>query len=319
MIARLIEYCIRGRLVVILVTAGVAVWGVYCVLHTPVDAIPDLSENQVVVFTDWMGRAPQEIDDQVTYPLSVDLKGLTGVKAVRSASEFGFSMITVIFEDSIDFYFARTRVQERLAAAATYLPPGVTPYMAPDATALGQIFWYTVEGDGYSLDELRAIQDWFVRYQLYVPGVAQVASVGGFVREYQVDVDPGRLRAMGIPLGTVVEAVSGSNMAAGGKVIVQAGAEYLIRGVGWLRDRKDLENVVVADRGGVPVFLRDLAKVQLGPEFRRSILEKNGREATGGVVMMRYGANPLAVTRAIKERIELLQAGLPQGVRIVPF
>ena len=190
MIPQIIEYSVRNRFIVLLMVAFIAVWGTYCVFKTPIDAIPDLSENQVIVFTDWMGRSPREIDDQITYPLSVNLQGLAGVKSIRSSSEFNFSMINIIFDDKTDFYFARTRVMERLSAAGTYLPAGVTPYLAPDATALGQIFWYTVEGDGYSLDELRAIQDWYVRYQLYVPGVAQVASVGGMVREYQIDVDP---------------------------------------------------------------------------------------------------------------------------------
>ena len=188
MIGNIIEFSIRNRFVVILLSLGVAIWGVHSVINTPVDAIPDLSENQVIVFTDWMGRSPKEIEDQITYPLSVNLQGLAGVKAVRSSSEFNFSMINVIFEDKIDFYFARQRVSERLTLASTFLPPNVVPYLAPDANALGQIFWYTLEGDGYSLDELRAIQDWYVRYQLYVPGVAEVASAGGFVREYQIDV-----------------------------------------------------------------------------------------------------------------------------------
>ncbi len=319
MIPRVIEYCVRNRFVVLLIMAAVAVWGVYCVLKTPIDAIPDLSENQVIVFTDWMGRSPQEIDDQITYPLSVNLQGLAGVKAIRSASEFNFSMINIIFDDKTDFYFARTRVLERLNIAGTFLPPGVVPYLAPDATALGQVFWYTVEGDDYSVDELRALQDWYVRYQLYVPGVAQVASVGGFVREYQIDVDPDKLRAYELPLGSVFNAVAGSNIAVGGKVYFEANAEYLIRGVGWIRGVRDLENVVIAERQGTPIYVRNVAAVQLGPEYRRSMLEKNNREAVGGVVMMRYAENPLLVTKAIKQRIEQLQPGLPPGVRIVPF
>ena len=319
MIAKLIDFSVRNRFLVLLLTAVVAGWGVWCVYRTPVDAIPDLSENQVIVFTDWMGRSPREIDDQITYPLSVNLQGLAGVKAIRSSSEFNFSMINIIFDDRTDFYFARQRVLERLNIASTFLPAGVVPYLAPDATALGQIFWYTVEGDGYSLDELRAIQDWYVRYQLYVPGVAEVASVGGFVREYQIDVDPEKLRAYEIPLGAVFDAVARSNIAVGGKVYFESGAEYLIRGVGWLRGTRDLERVVVAERQGVPIYVSNLATVQLGPEYRRSMLEKNGHEAVGGVVLMRFGENPLAVTQAIKARIEELQAGLPQGVAIVPF
>ncbi len=319
MIPQVIEYSVRNRFIVLLLVAVVAVWGTYCVLKTPIDAIPDLSENQVIVFTDWMGRSPQEIDDQITYPLSVNLQGLAGVKAIRSSSEFNFSMINIIFDDKTDFYFARARVLERLNVAATFLPQGVVPYLAPDATALGQIFWYTVEGDGYSLDELRAVQDWYVRYQLYVPGVAEVAGAGGFVREYQIDVDPDKLRAYDLPLGKVFDAVARSNISVGGKVFFEAKAEFLIRGVGWLRGTKDLENVVVAERKGVPIYVRNVAAVQLGPEYRRSMLEKNGREAVGGVVLMRYGENPLAVTQAVKDRIEQLQAGLPPGLRIVPF
>ncbi|HEY8666203.1 MAG TPA: efflux RND transporter permease subunit, partial [Tepidisphaeraceae bacterium] len=290
------------------------------VLRTPVDAIPDLSENQVIVFADWMGRSPQDIEEQITYPLSVQLQGLAGVKVIRSSSEFNFSMITIIFDEKTDFYFARTRVLERLATAQASMPAGVTPYLAPDATALGQIFWYTVEGEGKSLDELRAIQDWTVRYQLNsIPGVAEVASVGGMVRQYQVDVDPAKLRVYDLPLGALYNAISQSNMSVGGKTIVQANSEYVVRGVGWLQGVNDLENVVVTSRNGVPIRLKDVASVQLGPEFRRSALEKDGREVAGGVVMMRYGENPLAVTQAIKEKIRDLQAGLPQGVRVVPF
>ncbi len=320
MIAKIIEFSVRNRWLVITAWVGIAVWGLYAVLHTPVDAIPDLSENQVIVFTDWMGRSPQDIEEQITYPLSVQLQGLAGVKAIRSTSEFNFSMINIIFDEKTDFYFARTRVLERLAVASTQLPTGVTPYLAPDATALGQIFWYTVEGEGKSLDELRAIQDYTVRYQLNsIPGVSEVASVGGFVREYQVDVDPAKLRVYDLPLSSVYSAIASSNMSVGGKTVVSNNSEYLIRGVGWLQGVKDLENVVVTSRGGVPILLKNLASVQLGPEYRRSALEKNGHEAVGGVVMMRYAQNPLEVTRLIKEKIRDMQSGLPQGVRVVPF
>src|SRR3954454_23772792 len=227
MISRLIEFSIRNRYLVLLAWLGVAVWGLYALLHTPVDAIPDLSENQVIVFADWTGRSPQEIEDQITYPLSVQLQGLAGVKAVRSSSEPNFSMINVIFDDRTDFYFARQRVLERLTAVQSKMPEGVAPQMAPDATALGQIFWYTVEGEGRSLDELRAIQDFTVRYQLSsIPGVAEVASVGGFVREYQVDIDPSKLRLYDLPLSAVYAAVANSNMSVGAKVVVQSNTEY---------------------------------------------------------------------------------------------
>jgi Cu(I)/Ag(I) efflux system membrane protein CusA/SilA len=320
MISRIIEFSIRNKYLVLVAWIGVAIWGLYAVLHTPVDAIPDLSENQVIVFADWMGRSPQEIEDQITYPLSVQLQGLAGVKTVRSSSEPNFSMISVIFDDRTDPYFARTRILERLTIAKAAMPADVTPQLAPDANALGQIFWYTVEGDGRTLDELRAVQDFTVRYQLSsIPGVAEVSSVGGFVREYQVDIDPNKLRLYDLPLSAVYSAIANSNMSVGAKAVVQSNTEYLIRGLGWLRGIKDLESVEVANRGGVPITLKQLASVQLGPEFRRSALEKDGQEAVGGVVMMRFGQNPLEVTQAIKAKIRELTPGLPAGVRVVPF
>jgi len=320
MIERLIEYCARNRAVIIAAWIGFALYGVWVMQRTPVDAIPDLSENQVIVFTDWMGRSPREIEDQVTYPLSVNLQGLAGVKAIRSSSEFNFSMINIIFDDSVDFYFARTRVLERLALASTYLPAGVTPYLAPDATALGQIFWYSVEGDNTDAGTLRAIQDWYVRYQLNsVPGVAQVSTVGGFPREYQVDVIPEKLRAYNITLGELYNAIAASNTAVGGRVLQKANAEYLIRAVGWIQTKSDIEDSVIVVRNGVPIRVGDVAIVQMGSEFRRSVLEKDGREIVGGVVMMRYGENPLQVTERIHRKIRDLQRGLPDGVRIVPF
>lgn len=320
MIESIIEWSIRNRFLVILAALLVGVAGARALMTMPVDAIPDLSENQVIVFTDWMGRSPQEIEDQVTYPLSVNLQGLAGVKVVRSSSEFNFSMINIIFDDATDFYFARQRVLEQLSIASTFLPEGVTPYLAPDATALGQIFWYTVEGQRYDLGKLRSIQDWYVRYQLNsVPGVAEVASVGGAPREYQIDLDPTKLRAYGISLGEVYSAVARSNSAVGGRVIHKGNAEYVIRSVGWIQSLRDLENTVIAQRGGTPVYVKQLGAVQFGPAFKRSVLEKDGREVVGAVVMMRYGGNPLEVTRRIKEKITALQAGLPEGVRIVPF
>jgi Cu(I)/Ag(I) efflux system membrane protein CusA/SilA len=320
MISKIIEFSVKNRFIVILGVAAVSVLGLFCLQRTPVDAIPDLSENQVIVWADWPGRSPKEIEDQITYPLSVNLQGLAGVKSIRASSEFGFSMINIIFEDQVDFYFARQRVLERLSIAGGFLPMGVIPYLAPDATALGQIFWYTVEGESQSLDELRAIQDWYVRYQLNsVPGVVEVASVGGFVREYQIDVDPDKLRSLDIPLGDVFRSVMSSNSSVGGKVIQKGGSEYIVRGMGWLRGIEDIRDIVVTERRGVPITVSELGSVQLGPAFRRSVLEKDGREAVGAVVMMRFGENPLEVTRHIKEKIQSLQAGLPAGVRIVPF
>jgi Cu(I)/Ag(I) efflux system membrane protein CusA/SilA len=320
MIESIIEWSIRNRFLVILAAVLLGVAGVRAMLTMPVDAIPDLSENQVIVFTDWMGRSPQEIEDQITYPLSVNLQGLAGVKVVRSSSEFNFSMITIIFNDNTDYYFARQRVLEKLSIATTFLPPGVTPHLAPDGTAVGQIFWYTVEGEGKNLNELRSIQDWFVRYQLNsVPGVAEVASVGGAPREYQIDLDPNKLRAFGITLGEVYSAVARSNSAVGGRVVHQGKAEYLIRSIGWIENLDDIRQTVVAQRDGTPIYVDMLGTVQIGPAFRRSVLEKDGQEMVGGVVLMRYGENPLEVTRRIKEKITALQPGLPEGVRIVPF
>jgi Cu(I)/Ag(I) efflux system membrane protein CusA/SilA len=335
MIEKLIEYSIRNGFLVMIVAAALTVWAIYAVLNTPVDAIPDLSENQVIVFTDWMGRSPREIEDQITYPLSLKLQGLAGVKAVRSSSEFNFSMITIIFEDNIDFYFARERVLERLTLAATFLPEGVVPYMAPDATALGQIFWYTVEGGDLDPGRRWALQKYYIGPEINsVPGVAEVGTVGGMPQEYQIDVDPNALRAYGITLGELYDAVAKSNSAVGGRVVQKNNAEYLIRGVGWLgtlpngyeddpraveqQVRKDIEDTVITERGGTPIYVRNLAVVQVGTQFRRSIFEKDGNEVVGAAVMMRYGENPLAVTDRIKQKAQELQAGLPVGVRIVP-
>jgi Cu(I)/Ag(I) efflux system membrane protein CusA/SilA len=320
MLENLIEYCCRSKFIVIAAFVALTAGGYYVMRRTPVDAIPDLSENQVIVFTDWMGRSPKEIEEQITYPLSVNLQGLAGVRTIRASSEFNFSMINIIFDDSTDFYFARTRVLERLALASTFLPQGVVPYLAPDATALGQIFWYTVEGDGRDMGELRALQDWKVRYQLNsVPGVAQVASVGGAPREYQIDVTPEKLRAFNVSLGEIYGAVARGNSAVGGRVVHKGNAEYLIRGVGWIRSVEDIRGIVIVERNGVPIRVGDVAAVQMGAEFRRSVLEKDGSEVVGGVVMMRYGENPLDVTQRIKEKIRELQKSLPEGVRIVPF
>src|SRR5713101_423181 len=235
MIERIIEYSIRNRFIVLVLAAGLAVWGIYAVLHTPIDAVPDQSENQVIVFTDWMGRSPREIEDQITYPLSLKLQGLAGVKAVRSSSEFNFSMITIIFEDSVDFYFGRQRVLERLTLASTFLPEGVVPYLAPDATALGQIFWYTLEGGNLDPGRRWALQKYYVGPEINsVPGVAEVGTVGGMPQEYQIDVDPNALRAYGVTLGELYDAVGKSNSSVGGRVIQKNNAEYVVRGVGWL-------------------------------------------------------------------------------------
>src|SRR5437868_4446078 len=333
MIERLIEYSIRNRFVVLVLAAGLAVWGIYAVLHTPMDAIPDLSENQVIVFTDWPGHSPQEIESQITYPLSLQLQGLADVRVVRSSSDFNFSMISIIFEDGVDFRTARQQVGERLSQAGIGMPQGVAPRLAPDAAATGQIYWYTVEGHEADLGRLRALQDWYIRPQLSaVPGVAEVASVGGYPIEYQVVVDPNLLRRHGVTLAAVNDAVARSNAAVGGQVLLKGTSEYIVRGAGLIgassessqefnpnRALRDLENIVVPAAKGQALRLGDVARVTLGAQFRRGVLEKDGSEAVGGVVLMRHGENPLDVTARIKQKIQELAAGLPEGVHIVPF
>jgi len=320
MIHRLIEFSLRNRGLIVVFYLGLAALGYWALLRTPIDAIPDLSDNQVIVFTDWPGRSPQEVEDQVTYPLVTNLQGLPGVRVVRASSAFSFSMINVIFEDNVDLYWARTRVLERLNLVTKQLPEGVIPTLGPDATGVGQIFWYTLESDSVNLRDLRTLQDWYVRYQLNsVPGVAEVASVGGYVQQYQVDVDPNKLRGYGIPLSVVVEAVQRSNNNVGGNVIEQAGQWAVVRGVGLIESTADVENIVIGAQNGIPIYVRNVADVKLGNAFRTGALDKNGKEAVGGVVIARYGVNTLEVIEAIKEKISALQAGLPQGVQIAPF
>src|ERR1700691_1747662 len=309
MINRMIEFSMKNGWLVLAVYAGLAVWGYWALLHTPIDAIPDLSENQVIVFTDWAGRSPPEVEDQITYPLTVNLQGLPHVRTVRSASAFGFSMVNVIFEDSVDIYFARTRVLERLSLAGSFLPAGVTQMMGPDATGVGQVFWYTVEGP-YDSGTLHSIQDWYVKYQLNsVPGVAEVASVGGFVRQYQIDLDPIKLRAYGISLQAVVAAVERSNNNVGAKVIEVGDTENMVRGIGLIRGLKDIEDISLGAFNGTPVTVGNVGSVQLGPEFRRGVLDKGGKEAVGGVVIIRYGANAREVIEAIEKKIGEIQPG----------
>jgi len=320
MIDRLIEVSLRNRFLVVAAFVLLGGWGYWALLTTPIDAIPDLSDNQVIVFTDWPGRSPQEVEDQVTYPLTVSLQGLPGVRVVRSSSAFGFSMINVIFEDRVDLYFARSRVLERLQLLSKALPAGVVPTRGPDATGVGHVFWYTVEGGGKSLQELRTIQDWFVRYQLNaVPGVAEVASVGGVVRQYQIDADPNRLRAYRIPISAVVDAVMRSNRNVGGNVVEASGTWTVVRGIDLIERLADVAQIVVGAENGVPIYVRQVADVKIGDAFRAAALVKGGDEAVGGVVVARYGVSTVDVIRAVKEKIAALQSGLPPGVRIVPF
>ena len=327
MINSLIEWSLRNRFLVVCAVLFVTGWGVHSIYRTPVDAIPDLSENQVIVFADWPGRGPQEVEDQVTYPLSVNLQGLTGVKTVRAQSMFGFTFITIIFEEDIDNYFARSRVLERLNYLGDNLPPGVVPKIGPDASGLGWVYQYYLSVDpvkapkgGYDLSQLRALQDWFIRYQLNsLPGVADVGSVGGFVRQYQIEISPMRMRTLQVSLQDVLEAVEQSNLNVGGKVIEESGMEFVVRGLGLVESVKNLEDIVLKESGGTPVYLRDIATIQLGGDFRRGALDVDGREVVGGVVVMRNGENALAIIRSVKERIAQITPSLPPGVSVKSF
>ena len=319
MIARIIAASARNWLLVVLATVFLAGAGVWAVLETPLDAIPDLSDTQVIVYTDYPGQAPQVVEDQVTYPLTTALLAVPRSKVVRGFSAFGASFVYVIFEDGTDLYWARSRVLEYLNFAQRRLPAGVTPALGPDATGVGWVYQYVVVGAQRTLAELRGVQDWLVRFQLTkASGVAEVASVGGFEREYQVVVDPRKLQAFGIPLARVSEAVRSSNQDVGGRTIEMTETEYMVRGRGYLRNVGDLERVVLkASPVGTPVLLRDVARVQLGPAERRGIAEMDGTgEVVGGIVVKRDAADALTTIRAVKGRIAELLPSLPEGVSI---
>ena len=347
MINRIIEICMKNRLLVLVIFVFVTMAGWWALNQTPIDAMPDIGENQVIVFADWPGRSPRDIEDQVIYPLSITLLGIPDVKDVRSTSMFSFGYINIIFEDDVDFYWARTRVLERMNLAQKDMPEGVVPVLGPDATGVGQVFWYTVENGYYcpnhpteryaepgtcpedgetliasnlELHELRTLQDWTVRYYLAsADGVSEVASVGGYVKQYQIDIDPNTLLAYDVPLSMVYNAVRGSNLDVGAKVIEEGGMEFLIRGLGFIKNIADIENIVVKEHNGVPIYVKNLGTVSEGPDFRRGALDKAGIPATGGVVLMRYGDNPLRVIENVKAKIAELTPGLPPGVRIVSF
>lgn len=345
----LIRFCLENKLVVILFTVVLIIWGIAVAPFdresdlllrdpVPVDAIPDIGENQQIVFTEWMGRSPQDIEDQITYPMTTALLGLPEVKTIRSYSMFGFSSIYIIFKDDAEFYWTRSRILEKLNSLPPgTLPQGVSPQLGPDATALGQVFWYTLEGmdpegeptGGWDLDELRSTQDWYVRYALQgVDGVAEVASIGGYVKEYQVDVDPDALRTYDIALHEVFDAVRGSNLDVGARTIEINAVEYVIRGLGFIENLDDLRKTVIAQRNNVPITLEEIAEIEYGPALRRGALDKAGAEAVGGVVVTRYGENPLAVIKRVKAKIAEISSGLPKKtledgtvsqVEIVPF
>lgn len=324
MIRTILDFAIRERLLVLLASIGIIVYGLKSTQEVPLDAIPNVGENQVIVLTQWMGRSPKDIEDQITYPLSVALQAVPGSKSVRGKSMFGFSFVQVTFDDDVDFYWARSRVSEQLTTVSGTMPEGVTPTLAPDATALGQIYYYVLEPPpGMDLAELRTKQDYFVKYSLQsVDGVAEVASIGGYVRQYQIEVDPDKLRYQNLTLNSVIKAVKASNIDVGAKTVESNGMEFLVRGRGFIGAGKtesetidQIANTVVHTREGVPVRVSDLAQIQTGPAFRRGALDFNGREAVGGVVVMRYGENPRDVIQRVKKKIARLEPEL-DGIKI---
>lgn len=320
MIERIIDCSSQNRFMVLLLYFILTGIGIYSVAHLPVDAIPDLSENQVIVFTEWMGRSPEVVEQQLTFPIVSALQGLPSVKAVRATTMFGMSFVFVIFEDGTDINFARTRVLERLSTLQSQLPAGVTPTLGPDGTGVGHVYWYTVEGENYDLGTLRAFQDWYLRYKLSaVEGVAEVASIGGFVKQYQVDLDPIKLWAYNVTISEVIAAVQRSNNEVGGKLIEASDAEYFIRGQGYIQSKADIENTVIRTEGGIPILVKQVAVVQLGGDMRRGSLEKDGKGQTvGGIIVMRSGENAQQVINRVKEKIAEIRPGLPPGVKIVP-
>jgi len=349
MLKSIIRFFLDNTLVSVTAVTMLCIWGVSVAPFdhglsflprdpVPVDAIPDIGENQQIVFTRWPGRSPQDVEDQITYPLTTTLLGIPGIKSVRSNSMFGFSSIYLVFEDDLEFYWTRSRILEKLNALPPgILPDGVAPSLGPDATALGQIFWYTLEGHdsegnpagGWDLHELRSVQDFQVRYALLsAKGVAEVASVGGYVREYQVDIDPRKMETRDISITQVMDAIKQSNLDVGAQTMEINLAEYFVRGIGSVKSLKDVELAVVAFRNDIPVYLRDIATVSYGPAGRRGVLDKSGAEAVGGVVVARYGANPLEVIEGVKRKIKEIAPGLPSRVlsdgtvsriTIVPF
>ncbi|MBD1208578.1 MAG: efflux RND transporter permease subunit [Ignavibacteria bacterium] len=323
MIENIIEWSAKNRFLVLLAYLIIIGFGVVAVARLPVDAIPDLSENQVIVFTEWMGRSPEVVENQVTYPIVSNLQGLPQVKAVRASSMFGMSFVFIIFEDNTDLYFSRNRVLERLNVIQAKLPAGVTPTLGPDGTGVGHVFWYTLESKDashrYDAGTLRAVQDWYVRYKLAaVEGVAEVASIGGFVRQYQVDIDPMKLRSYNLSVSEVVSSLQRSNNEVGGKLLEISDAEYFVRGQGYITSKQDIENTVIRTASnGVPIMMKHIASVQLGGDIRRGTMDRDGKgEAVGGIIVMRSGENARAVIERVKQKIKDITPGLPEGVEI---
>ncbi len=321
MIEKIIDFSVNNRFVILLLYIGIAAYGIYSMLHTPVDAIPDLSENQVIIWTEWMGRSPQIIEDQITYPLTTNLQGMPKVKAVRSQSMFGMSFIYVIFDDNTDIYWARSRVLEKLSQVQGTLPEGVKPILGPDGTGVGHVYWYHLNSSKYDLGELRAVQDYYLKLGLQsVEGVAEVASIGGFIKQYQIDVDPNKLNAYGIGISDVVSAVQRSNKDVGGRNIESSDIEYFVRGKGYITSVSDIEDITLtAGKNGIPVRIKDLGVVQVGADIRRGMLDMNGEgEVVGGIIVMRYGENAQTVIDRVKEKMKELEKGLPEGITVKP-
>ncbi len=316
MVQKLIELSLRNRLVVLIVAAGLFAYGIVEMLRSPIDAIPDLSENQVIVFTEWVGRGPRIMEDQVTYPLVSNLQGLPKVKNIRGTSMFGMSFVYIIFEDDVDIYWARSRVVEKLNYAQRLMPADVTPSLGPEGTGVGHIFWYTLKAPEMNLGEQRALQDWYVKFALQtVSGVAEVASFGGYEKEYQVVVDPIKLQYYNTSMQRVMQAVKSNNNNVGGGKLEMAGTSYIIRGLGYIKNQEDIESIAVENNNGIPVRIKDIGQVQMGSEPRLGVFDKDGQgEAVGGVVVMRYGENADKVIQALKAKMKDVEKGMPEGV-----
>jgi Cu(I)/Ag(I) efflux system membrane protein CusA/SilA len=321
MIEKIIEYSIRNKFFVILLTGVIIGAGIYSMLNIPLDAIPDLSDVQVIVYTEYPGQAPQVVEDQVTYPLTTTMLAVPYAKTVRGYSFFGFSLVYIIFQDGTDLYWARSRVLEYLSAIQARLPSQARVQLGPDATGVGWVYEYALVSEKHNLQELRSLQDWFLRYELVsVEGVAEVASVGGYVKQYQVTVDPVKLQAYNLPLSKIKRAIQRSNIDVGGRLIEMSEVEYMVRGLGYIESKRDLEKVPLGvSSSGTPILLRDVADVSLGPELRRGLVDLNGEgEVAGGIIVMRLGENALATINRVKEKLEAIKSGLPEGVEIVP-
>nr|MBC8428871.1 efflux RND transporter permease subunit [FCB group bacterium] len=319
MIRKLVGFTLKNTAIVIMIAALTAAAGIWAIKTIPIDAFPDISENQVIVSTQWQGRSPDDVQDQITFPLTVELQGIPGVKQVRGISGFGFSRIYVVFADNTDLYWARTRVLEHLGNQSGFLPEGVTPELGPDATPLGQIYWYTIEGP-YDLGTLRTIQDYTVRYALQsVPGVSEVAGIGGHILEYKVDVDPILLYNYNIDTHQIMTAIANSNIDIGATTVESSGMEFVVRGTGQLTGIEDIEQILILMRDGTPIRLGDIAEVSTGPAFRRGVLTNENGEVAGGIVVMRKGENPVEVISAVEARLEEIAPGLPEGITITPY